>query len=161
MKIAQLALKHRENKNQRQRIITFVGHPILEDLQKCEDLGRRLKMNNVAIDIINFANPDNSPKLEALVNAANKDDNSHYLNVPSDFDNLQGILFTSAILNEDFGGAGAGVLDGQGGMQVDQLQPGAPGAGAGGIDFAGMDPDLARAIQLSMMDDRPANDGDA
>lgn len=123
----------------------FVGHPILEEEQKCEELGRRLKLNNVAIDIINFANPDNSPKLEALVNAANKEDNSHFLNVPSDFDNLQGILFTSSILNEDFGGAGVGgALDGAGGMGVDQLQPSAPGAA--GMDFAGMDPDLARAI---------------
>jgi 26S proteasome regulatory subunit N10 len=29
--IAQLALKHRENKNQRQRIVIFVGSPIKED----------------------------------------------------------------------------------------------------------------------------------
>jgi len=36
-------------------------------------------------------------------------------------------------------------------MGVDQLQPNAPAAN--GMDFAGMDPDLARAIQLSMMDD--------
>ena len=115
-------------------------------------------MNNVAIDIINFANPDNSPKLEALVNAANKEDNSHYLNVPSDFDNLQGILFTSAILNQEFGDAGVGMLDGAGGMQVDQLQPGAQDAGVGDLDYAGMDPDLARAIQLSMMDGGAAND---
>lgn len=30
--IAQLALKHRQNKNQRQRIVLFVGSPILEDV---------------------------------------------------------------------------------------------------------------------------------
>ena len=29
--IAQLALKHRQNKNQRQRIVIFIGSPIVED----------------------------------------------------------------------------------------------------------------------------------
>ena len=31
VQIAQLALKHRQNKNQRQRIVLFVGSPIRED----------------------------------------------------------------------------------------------------------------------------------
>jgi 26S proteasome regulatory subunit N10 len=51
------------NKSQRQRIIIFVGHPIQEDLSECENLGKRLKRNNVSIDVINFAHPDNVPKL--------------------------------------------------------------------------------------------------
>lgn len=31
VQIAQLALKHRQNKNQRQRIVIFIGSPIQED----------------------------------------------------------------------------------------------------------------------------------
>ncbi len=31
VQIAQLALKHRQNKNQRQRIVIFVGSPLSED----------------------------------------------------------------------------------------------------------------------------------
>ncbi len=31
VQIAQLALKHRQNKNQRQRIVIFIGSPIAED----------------------------------------------------------------------------------------------------------------------------------
>ncbi len=31
VQIAQLALKHRQNKNQRQRIVIFVGSPVAED----------------------------------------------------------------------------------------------------------------------------------
>ncbi|CAD6932322.1 unnamed protein product [Tilletia laevis] len=46
--IAQLALKHRQNKNQRQRIIAFVGSTLENesdsDLIK---LGKKLKKNNV------------------------------------------------------------------------------------------------------------------
>ena len=31
VQVAQLALKHRENKNQRQRVVLFVGSPVAED----------------------------------------------------------------------------------------------------------------------------------
>lgn len=33
--IAQLALKHRQNKNQRQRVVVFVGSPVSEDQVRC------------------------------------------------------------------------------------------------------------------------------
>ena len=36
VQIAQLALKHRQNKNQRPRLVLFVGSPILEN--KVKDL---------------------------------------------------------------------------------------------------------------------------
>ncbi|CAD6980647.1 unnamed protein product [Tilletia controversa] len=67
--IAQLALKHRQNKNQRQRIIAFVGSPLENesdsDLIK---LGKKLKKNNVAVDIINFGEDEtNEDKLETKV----------------------------------------------------------------------------------------------
>ena len=133
VKIAQLALKHRENKNQRQRIMAFVGHPVPEDQQKCEELGRRLKMNNVAIDIINFSNPANESKLSALVTAASKDDNCHFLNVPSGSDNLQGVLFSSSIFASEFDApAGAGI------------------GGAMPSGDADMDSEMAKAIELSL-----------
>lgn len=64
------------------RIIAFVGHPIRESNAQCEDLGKRLKRNNVAIDIINFANPENVTKLQALVTACDNASNSHFLDVP-------------------------------------------------------------------------------
>ncbi|CAD6899689.1 unnamed protein product [Tilletia caries] len=64
--IAQLALKHRQNKNQRQRIIAFVGSPLENesDLDLIK-LGKKLKKNNVAVDIINFGEDEtNEDKLE-------------------------------------------------------------------------------------------------
>jgi hypothetical protein len=45
--------------------------PLNEDEALFEELGQRLKVNSVAIDIINFSHPENVPKLSALVNAAN------------------------------------------------------------------------------------------
>ena len=117
-----------------------------------------MRQNNVAIDVINFAHPENVPKLQAFVDAANKDDNSHFLDVPLGVSMITDVLFTSPILqSEDFGGAampGAGA-DGANGMVVDQLNGGGQGADAGmaglGVDFAN-DPELAEALRISMME---------
>jgi len=55
MQVAQLALKHRQNKSQQQRIIVFVGSPLSTcDSNEMVRLAKRLKKNNVAVDIINF-----------------------------------------------------------------------------------------------------------
>jgi len=51
------------NKLQKMRIVAFVGHPIAETLKQCEDLGKFLRRANISVDIINFANPENVPKL--------------------------------------------------------------------------------------------------
>jgi 26S proteasome regulatory subunit N10 len=52
--IAQLALKHRENKNQRQRIIVFVASPLDQDEKSMVKLAKKLKKNNVAVDVVAF-----------------------------------------------------------------------------------------------------------
>ncbi|KAJ3397679.1 26S proteasome non-ATPase regulatory subunit 4, partial [Chytridiales sp. JEL 0842] len=76
VQIAQLALKHRQNKNQRQRIIVFVGSPLEEEEKDLVKLGKKLKKNNVAVDVINFGEEsDNTAKLEAFINAVNSSDN--------------------------------------------------------------------------------------
>jgi len=43
IQVSQLALKHRPNKNQRQRIVAFVGSPISDDIKELDKLGKRLK----------------------------------------------------------------------------------------------------------------------
>lgn len=111
-------------------------------------------MNNVAIDVINFANPDNVPKLEALVNSANQGDNCNFLNVPLGITVLTDVLFTSPILAGDMAagmGAGAVVADGSGGMVMDQMAGGVPGMNP--TDY-NLDPELAEAIRLSMQEDQ-------
>jgi 26S proteasome regulatory subunit N10 len=71
IQIAQLALKHRENKNQRQRIVVFVGSPIEEDAETLEKLGKKLRKNNVVVDVITFGQEgkENDAKLQKLVDA--------------------------------------------------------------------------------------------
>jgi 26S proteasome regulatory subunit N10 len=48
LQVAGLALKHRQNKNQRQRVIVFVGSPIAEEESVLVKLGKKLKKNSCA-----------------------------------------------------------------------------------------------------------------
>ena len=76
IQIAQLALKHRKNKNGSQRIIVFVGCPVQESTEALQKLGKQLKKNNVAVDIISMGEVEqNNDKLQELVNATNTNDN--------------------------------------------------------------------------------------
>jgi len=43
LKTAQLALKNRQNKNQRQRVIMFVGSPVLDDVAELVKLAKNFK----------------------------------------------------------------------------------------------------------------------
>jgi len=131
-------------------VIIFVGHPLKETEEEFEELGVRMKRNNVAIDVINFAHPENVPKLQALVKAANSNDNSHMLDVPLGVSMITDVLIASPIINEmaDMGGA-ANV--GGGGA------PGMPAqsqfADYGGID-PNLDPELAMALRISMEEEK-------
>lgn len=84
MQKAQLALKHRQNQAQRQRIVLFVGSPIAAEEAVLVSLGKKLKKNAVAVDVINFGESvENEAKLNAFIAAVNADDNSHLLSVAS------------------------------------------------------------------------------
>jgi 26S proteasome regulatory subunit N10 len=54
VQIAQLSLKHRQNKKQQQRIIMFTGSPVKSDKKILELIGKTLKKNNVALDIVDL-----------------------------------------------------------------------------------------------------------
>ena len=75
----QLALKHRQNKNQRQRVVVFVGSPLASitaaDLVK---LGKKMKKNNVAVDVVSFGeDTENEEKLREFVESVNSSDNRY------------------------------------------------------------------------------------
>ncbi|KAJ3272833.1 hypothetical protein HK104_004385 [Borealophlyctis nickersoniae] len=139
VQIAQLALKHRQNKNQRQRIIVFVGSPLEEDEKTLVKLGKKLKKNNVAVDVINFGEEvENGPKLEAFIAAVNSNDNSHLVTIPPGPHILSDILLTSPIVaGED--GAPPGFASGSG-FEF-------------GVD-PNMDPELALALRISMEEEK-------
>lgn len=83
--VAQLALKHRENKNLRQRIVVFVGSPLegpAADEKGMVKLAKKLKKNNVAVDVVCFGDGIEEPGeegktvLKSFVESASSGDNS-------------------------------------------------------------------------------------
>merc|ERR1719384_668875 len=109
---AQLALKHRQNKNQKQRIVAFVGSPIRNTEKELETLGKNLKKNNVSLDLISFGEvEENTAKLEKLLNTVNSNDSSHMVEIPVGPKLLSDVLLSSVIINPDGeipAGAGGG-----------------------------------------------------
>lgn len=87
--VAQLALKHRQNKNLRQRIVVFIGSPLegqSADERNMIKLAKKLKKNNVAVDVIAFGDgieEGESNVLKTFVDNANSSDNSYVTSCPS------------------------------------------------------------------------------
>ncbi|KAG7661360.1 RPN10 [[Candida] subhashii] len=150
IQVAALALKHRGNKVQQQRIIVFVGSPIQESDKELEKLAKKMKKNNVAIDIINFGEEGvNTPKLEKFNSIINNHDNSHLVTVPPGPRLLYEVIATSPILiDESF--AGGSDMDFFGGA-----------GGAGDFVDPSMDPDLALALRLSMEEEKARQEREA
>lgn len=139
---AQLALKHRQNKNQKQRIVVFVGSPITASEKELETLGKNLKKNNVSLDLVSFGEvEENNPKLEKLLNAVNSSDTSHLVAIPVGPGMISDVLISSPILSDG------------------ETMPMGGGGGGGGEGFefgvdANADPELALALRISMEEER-------
>merc|ERR1719359_600953 len=111
--VAQLALKHRQNKNQRQRIVVFAGSPIVETPEALSKVGKKLRRNNVAVDTVAFGGAEqegNLEKLRALHKAVDLNGNSHFLEVSPDAGALCDCLLGSPVFHggDEPGGAAGG-----------------------------------------------------
>ncbi|KAL5819127.1 hypothetical protein ACOSQ4_022969 [Xanthoceras sorbifolium] len=149
IQVAQLALKHRQNKKQQQRIIVFAGSPIKHDKKLLEMIGRKLKKNSVALDIVSFGEEDDckTEKLEALLAAVNNNDSSHIIHVPSGPNALSDVLISTPIFTGD----------GEGGSGFAATAAAAAAGGISGYDFGvdpNLDPELALALRVSMEEER-------
>ncbi|KAJ2083614.1 proteasome regulatory particle base subunit rpn10 [Coemansia sp. RSA 988] len=138
IQIAQLVLKHRANKVQKQRIIAFSASPIEADEKSLVRLGKKLKKNGVSVDVINFGeNAANEERLTAFVDAANNNDTSHLLTIPPGPHVLSEQIRASPIVGGGSGDGGAG-------------------EGSGDFDFGvdpDIDPELALALRMSMQEE--------
>lgn len=54
IRLFQLALKHRQGKNHKMRIVVFVGSPITADEKDLVKLAKRLKKEKVNVDLVSF-----------------------------------------------------------------------------------------------------------
>lgn len=147
IQVAALALKHRQNKVQNQRIIVFVGSPITESEKDLEKLAKKMKKNNIAIDVINFGEEDvNTAKLEKFNSAINSHDNSHLVTVLPGPRLLYEVISTLPILVEAGYDGGAGdMYDFGGGDMMDPSQ----------------DTDLAMALRLSLEEEKQRQEREA
>ena len=135
LQIAQLALKHRPNKDQMQRIVAFVCSPVEADEEKLSRLGRILKRNNIALDLVCFGNMDDISKLQELLRQVNSNDNSHLVSIPPGTGILSDSLLNTPIIHG-------------------YAQPESGGFDEyGGID-PNLDPEYAQAIRLSLEEAR-------
>ncbi len=114
-----------------------------------------MKRNNVAVDVINFAHPENVPKLQALVNAANSSGNCHFLDVPLGVAMITDVLIASPIINQQDENVGAGPAGANigGGAAAGGIQAPSQFAEYGGID-PNLDPELAMALRISLEEER-------
>lgn len=151
--IASLALKHRQNKSQRQRVIVFVCSPIEDSKDKLVKLAKRMKKNNTSIDLVAFGDltDENLEKLRAFNEVVKGGDGSHLEIVPPGPNLLSDSIVASPILAGEGGGAGAGGAGAEGGA--------AGGGGGGGENFEfgvdpSLDPELALVLRMSMEEER-------
>lgn len=144
IKVAHLALKHRQNRNHKMRIVLFVGSPI-EHLDSTEltRLAKKLKKEKVQVDVVCFGEADsvNSEVMGQFVECLNgRDGNGSNLVVVSAGSTLTEALVSSQICRGE-NGAAAPVVP----------------AGGGGFEFVidpEDDPDLALALRVSLEEQR-------
>ena len=150
LSISILCLKHRINKNQKQRIILFVGSPVTAKPENLVQIGKKLKKYNVAVDIISFGNvEENRESLNIFLNEVNNSNNSSMLEVP-----LGGYIMESLFSSSIMGGGDAA---------FNQVDAGAQGAGANPQNMGGVsqfERDMNLALQMSLQEankDQPSN----
>lgn len=165
LNVAQLALKHRENKNQRQRIVVFIGSPVTSSSSSSSSsggvteeslvkLGKKLKKNNVAVDVVLFGDEGiaNQDLLTKFVDSVQNSDNSNLVIIPPGPHLMSDILASSTVLAGESATAGGVGGDGDA-MMTDTAGAG----GSGGADDFGvdpnMDPELAMVLRLSMQEE--------
>jgi len=147
IKIAHLALKHRQGKNHKTRIIAFVGSPIETDEKEIVKLAKKLKKEKVNIDIVNFGEDEsNTDLLNKFVSTINGKEGtgSHLVTIPPG-PHLSDALVSSPIVQ---GEDGAGAVSGSQG---------------GGFEFGvdpNDDPELALALRVSMEEQRARQQAD-
>eukprot|EP00064_Thunnus_orientalis_P009380 superscaffoldBa00001185_g9404 len=145
IRVAHLALKHRQGKNHKMRIIAFVGSPVEDNEKDLVKLAKRLKKEKVNVDIINFGEEElNTEKLTAFINTLNGKEGtgSHLVTVPPG-PSLADALLSSPILAGEGGSMGLGASDFEFGVD--------PSA----------DPELALALRVSMEEQRQRQEEEA
>ncbi|KHG27540.1 26S proteasome non-ATPase regulatory subunit 4 -like protein [Gossypium arboreum] len=120
--------------------------PIKYEKKVLEMIGKKLKKNSVALDIVDFGeDEDGKPdKLEALLASVNNNDSSHIVHVPPGQNALSDVLISTPVFTGDGEGGGGFAAH-------------AASVGVTNFDFGvdpNIDPELALALRVSMEEER-------
>lgn len=142
LQVAYLALRHKQEIKQRQRIIMFVASPIEEEAADLKSVAAKLKKSNVAVDVISFGEIDaNKEKLELFRSVVNTDsDNSHLIEIPPGPSILSDVLVSYPV-----------IFSGEDGPA--ESNGGAANGNEFGVD-ATLDPELAFALRASLAEEQ-------
>lgn len=142
LSIAALALKHRQNKSQRQRIVCFNCSEIQDEEKELVKLAKKMKKNNISVDFVAFGDLEGETKrkLELFNENVTGGDGSYLAVVPPGPNLLSdGIVATPIVGGEP--------------RAEGEFGDGEAGAGAGGFEFGidpSTDPELAMVLRMSM-----------
>ena len=149
--MAHLALKHRQNKHQRMRIVLFIGSPVDAETSELVSVGKKLRKCNVAVDVVSFGDVDeNAEKLEAFMGAVNKNNNSNLVTVPPGA-NLADVLLSTPIFMDEDSGGGSGFAAAAAAASSHAAMQGFDG---GDMMDGGDDPALMLALRVSLEEER-------
>ena len=125
LQIAQLALKHRINKHQKERIIVFTADTVNEAESDVIELCRKMRRNNTQIDIVNISSPNNVAVMKNIIDTVNVEDGSCFVDYgPANTESLVDVVKKSAIMynNANMGGGGMGDFQANNDEYDDELQ---------------------------------------
>ena len=143
LSIAILCLKHRINKNQKQRIILFIGSPVQAKKENLIQIGKKLKKYNVAVDIISFGHvEENREPLNTLLTEVNNSNNSSILEVPLG-SYIMDSLLSSPIMGQSNMDMGVPNQQGAGANPQGNQQP---------IGLSQFERDMNLALQMSLQE---------
>ena len=142
-----MALKRRQNKAQRQRIIIFTCSPVLEDEKELIKLAQKIKKNSISIDFVVFGELNGKVENKLTVFNENVEGGaqSHIAIMLPQSGFLGDQLVTSPILNGDRGSGPGGMGDTSEDRYGRQFEF--------GIDPS-VDPELALALRMSIEEEK-------
>ena len=153
-----LALHHRANKSQRQRVIVLICSDIDPDRDAKDTekelikLAKRCKKNNVSVDFIAFGDAVGSEtrsileKFTEAVGGSSSNEGNHLAVIPPGPGLLSDSIVTTPIVNSGAPSGGDG---------MDGVESGA--GGSNGFEFGidpATDPELAMALRMSMEEEQ-------
>lgn len=160
--VAMLALKHRANKSQRQRIVVLICSELDQKFGDKNDtekelikLAKKCKKNNVSVDFVAFGDAVESNTksiLEKFVEAVggSAGEGNYLAVIPPGPGLLSDSLITTPIVS-----MGGDIGAGGGGMEG--LETGGASGGGNGFEFGidpAADPELAMALRMSMEEEQ-------